>query len=151
VISPNQTTEVDAGSTVAFACVAYGDPNPSITWKKGDTDLVNDSRVSIFDELFTENEVTFTKSILGLCNAEASDAGQYSCFADNTLGNETAAFTLTVDAHGNTIIKSDASSTAAYLLGTSVLFYRSTPSCDFFWELHRGSWNYCIACLCGVW
>jgi len=98
VIRPNQTTTVDAGNTITFVCVAYGNPNPSISWNRGDTLLSNDSRVTIYEELVTENGVTFVQSILELCSAEVADGGQYSCFVDNTLGNDTESFELTVNA-----------------------------------------------------
>ena len=97
MIRPNQTIEVDTGNTITLVCVAYGDPNPSISWSQGDTVLSNNSRITIFEELVTENGVTFLRSILVLCSAEEADAGQYSCFADNTLGNDTASFVLTVN------------------------------------------------------
>jgi len=95
----NQTTEVDAGNSITFVCVAYGNPSPSISWNRGDTVLSNDSRVTIYEELMTEVGVTFVQSILALCTAEEADAGQYSCFAENTIGNDTASFVLTVNAH----------------------------------------------------
>ena len=104
VIRPNQTTAVDAGNTITFACVAYGDPNPSISWNRGDTLLSNGTRVTIYEELVTENGVTFVQSILELCSAEEADAGQYSCFADNTLGNDTESFELTVNARSKSHI-----------------------------------------------
>jgi len=78
--------------------VAYGDPNPAISWNRGDIVLSNDSRFSIYEVLVTEDGVTFVQSILALCSAEEADAGQYSCFAENTLGNDTASFVLTVNA-----------------------------------------------------
>ena len=94
---PNQTFAVDAGNTITFLCVASGNPTPSISWNREDTVLNNDSQVTVYEELVTENEVTFLQSILELC-AEEADAGQYSCFANNTLGNDTASFVLTVNA-----------------------------------------------------
>ena len=97
VIRPNQTTSADNGNTVTFVCVAYGIPDPSISWNRGDTTLSNGSRVTIYDQLLTDNGVTFVQSILELCSAEVEDAGQYSCFAENNLGNDTAAFVLTVN------------------------------------------------------
>ena len=103
VIRPNQTTNVDAGNTIVGVCVAYGDPNPSITWNRGGTALSNDSRVTIYEELVTENGVTFVQSIIEVCSAEVSDAGQYSCFTENTFGNDTAVFELTVNAQGSEI------------------------------------------------
>ena len=97
VIRPNQTIGADNGNTITFVCVAYGIPDPSISWNRGDTTLSNGSRVTIYEELLTDNGVTFVQSILELCSAEVEDAGEYSCFAKNTLGNDTAAFVLTVN------------------------------------------------------
>ena len=97
VVHPNQTTSVGVGNTITFVCVAYGIPDPSISWNRGDTTLSNGSRVTIYEELLTDNGVTFVQSILELCSAEVEDAGQYSCFAENNLGNDTATFVLTVN------------------------------------------------------
>ena len=99
VIRPNQTIVVDAGNSITFVCVAFGDPNPSISWNRGDTVLNNDSHITIYEELMTENGVTFVQSILELCAQEA-DAGQYNCFADNTVGNDTVSHELLVNARG---------------------------------------------------
>ena len=104
VIRPNQTTNVDAGNTIVAVCVAYGDPNPSITWSRGGTVLSNDSRVTIYEEVVTENGVMFVQSIIEVCSAEASDAGQYSCFAENSFGNDTTVIELTVNAGGKAIV-----------------------------------------------
>jgi len=95
---PNQTTALDAGNAVNFTCVAYGIPNPSISWKKGDILLSNDSQVTIYEQPMIQNGVTLVQSILELSSAEEAEAGQYSCFADNTLGNDTASFELVVPA-----------------------------------------------------
>ena len=102
VMHPNQTTALDAGNAVNFTCVAYGIPNPSVSWKKGSTllSMRNASRVTIYEQLLTENGVTLVQSILELSSAEETDAGQYSCFADNTLGNDNASFVLTVVGRG---------------------------------------------------
>jgi len=40
------------------------------------------------------------QSILELSSTEETDAGQYSGFVDNTLGNDNAAFVLTVVGQG---------------------------------------------------
>ena len=44
------------------------------------------------------------QSILVLCGAEQADAGEYSCFTENTFGNSTAEFVLTVNARGKVAI-----------------------------------------------
>ena len=60
--------------------------------------------------LVTENGVTFVQSILELCSTEEADAGQYSCFAENTLGNDTASFVLTVNAQSKQLQYNDCGS-----------------------------------------
>ena len=98
MIRPTEAATVEAGNTITFACMAYGDPDPSISWNRGDTVLINDSRTMIYEGTVTNRGVTFVQSILELCSADEADAGQYSCFANNTLGNDTASFVLTVNA-----------------------------------------------------
>ena len=98
MIRPNQSIAVDAGNTITFVCVAYGIPSPSISWNRGDTALSNDSQYTIYEMLLTINMTTFVQSILALCSAEEAGAEQYSCFANNTLGNDNASFVLTVNA-----------------------------------------------------
>ena len=92
----NQTIAVDAGSAISLTCVAYGVPIPSISWNNRSTLLRNGSRVTIYEGQLTENGVTFVQSILQLCGAVEADTGQYSCFTNNTLGNDIAFFDLTV-------------------------------------------------------
>ena len=102
VIHPNQTFAVDAGNTIFFSCVAYGNPNPSISWDRWGTALSNGSQVTVHhEEVLVTNSwrgLSFVQSILELCRVKEADAGQYSCFAENTIGNDTASFVLTVNA-----------------------------------------------------
>ena len=100
MIHPNQTTEVTPLSTVTFVCAAYGNPFPSITWNKGNAELANDSRITIYEDLVTANGVTFSQSILVLCSAEESDTGNYSCFAENIIGNDNANFVFIAATEG---------------------------------------------------
>ena len=96
MLRSNQANEIDAGSAISLTCVAYGIPIPSISWNNRSTLLRNGSRVTIYEELLTEIGFTFVHSILQLCGAVEADTGQYSCFTNNTLGNDTASFDLTV-------------------------------------------------------
>ena len=96
VLQSNQANEIDAGSAISLTCVAYGIPIPSISWNNRSTLLRNGSRVTIYEGLLTENGVTFVQSILHLRAASEADTGQYSCFTNNSLGNDTASFDLTV-------------------------------------------------------
>ena len=76
VISPENTSTV-AGSTTVLACVGYG--SPSVTWSKDGAVLVNNSQVTIFEDLVTRGGFTFTKSVLQLCDTQDVNSGQYSC------------------------------------------------------------------------
>ena len=79
-----------------FACVASGNPAPSLSWSTGGASLKNSSRFRIYEELrVTVNGLTFVQSVLEICNVEPDDAAQYICVADNTAC--TANFNLTVN------------------------------------------------------
>ena len=96
VVHPNQTTSVGVGNTITFVCVAYGIPDPSISWNRGDTTLNNGSQIFIYEVLLVQDGVKYVQSIIELCSIEEENGGQYSCFAENTVGNDTATFVLTV-------------------------------------------------------
>uniref|UniRef100_A0A1A8LEU1 Peroxidasin homolog n=2 Tax=Nothobranchius pienaari TaxID=704102 RepID=A0A1A8LEU1_9TELE len=74
VIQP-QNTEVLVGESVTLECSATGQPQPRITWTKGDrTPLPNDVRINITPSggLYMQNVVQ-------------GDGGQYTCFASNNV------------------------------------------------------------------
>lgn len=87
-------------NTITFVCAAYGNPVPSIIWNRGNSELANDSQITIYDELVMVNGVVFSQSILVLCSADESDTGNYSCFAENIIGNDSAKFMLSLSAQG---------------------------------------------------
>ena len=90
-------TDVVAGDTVYLTCVAYGDPPLSVGWLRGDRELSNGSRVTVYEE---EREIEggekFVTSVLEVCSVGQSDAGEYSCVASNSRGNSSAKMELTV-------------------------------------------------------
>ena len=93
------------GDTVLLTCVANGDLPLSISWSREGTVLLNDSqRITIYEEEIEEGGITFVQSVLQICSAETDDAGSYSCNADNTAGNDTANFELTVSEDGKFLI-----------------------------------------------
>ena len=99
VIAPNASITVDAGTTVTYVCVGYGeDEPPNIIWEFGDQLLSNDtsSLVTIYDSQVVENGQVFTQSILELCSVEVENAGQYSCTANNSRGSNSSSFILNV-------------------------------------------------------
>ena len=69
---------------MTLACVAYGDPIPTISWNKGSSRLTNSSAVTILQEVLSISGVTLAKSILEICTPGVNDAGQYSCFAEDS-------------------------------------------------------------------
>ena len=97
VIHPENTTGIDAGSTVLFMCVSYGDPVPTITWSGNGQTLGNNSKVTVYEELLSKSGITFVKSILQICDVESSDAGVYSCGAENVLGSDAVSFDISVN------------------------------------------------------
>ena len=99
VISPGNSTVVE-GSTLLLTCVGFGEPTPSVTWSTGGVQLSNNSRITIYEELVTENGVDFVQSILEICSAEEADGGQYSCTVGNALSNVSVNFELSVTAAG---------------------------------------------------
>ena len=99
VVTPNASIEVDAGTTVTYVCVGFGeDEPPNIIWEFGDQLLNNDtsSLVTIYESQVEENRLVFSQSILELCSVEVENAGMYSCTANNSRGSNSSTFTLNV-------------------------------------------------------
>ena len=106
VVTPNASIEVDAGTTVTYVCVGYGeDEPPNIIWEFGDQLLSNDTSplVTIYESQLMENRLLFTQSILELCSVEVENAGNYSCTANNSRGSNSSTFTLNVRPRSKTL------------------------------------------------
>ena len=91
-----------------LTCVAYGLPTPEISWTVGGETLVNDTRVTIYNEIVEEGGVLFSSSVLEICSVELEDAGQYACVASNEEANDTVSFELTVLSAGGRCGKTSA-------------------------------------------
>ena len=96
VITPENLTEVSSGNTVFLTCVALGELPLAFRWTREGSDLMNDSRVFVYEEAFEEGGSSFVQSILQICSTEEPDSGVYSCVAENEQGNATAVFELDV-------------------------------------------------------
>ena len=99
MLHPARDTHIEAGSTVVLTCVAYGVPPPSLIWSRNGSLLSsNDSHVTIYSELMTDSGsgVVFMKSIVKLCRSQLTDAGIYSCSAENELGIHNFSFQVTI-------------------------------------------------------
>ena len=96
VIYP-QDTVVMTGQAALLACVAYGVPQPSVMWSKGTgtVSLSNSSQISIREQLLNQSGFIYVRSILEICNTNAAHSGEYSCTADNGVGNHSISFQLT--------------------------------------------------------
>ncbi|XP_012818358.1 peroxidasin isoform X1 [Xenopus tropicalis] len=74
VIQP-QNTEVLVGESVTLECSATGQPHPRVTWTRGDrTPLPSDPRINITPS-----------GGLYIQNVNQDDAGEYTCFATNSV------------------------------------------------------------------
>ena len=95
VIYP-QDTVVMPVKTALLVCVAYGDPQSSVTWSKGTVSLSNSSQTSIWQQLLNQSGFVFVRSVLEICNTNAAHSGEYSCTADNGVGSHSISFQLTI-------------------------------------------------------
>ena len=63
-------------------------------------ELTNNSRFTIYNELVTENGVTFIESILEICSIGEADAGEYTCGVANQAGLDSVTVQITVTESG---------------------------------------------------
>jgi hypothetical protein len=74
-------------SSVFVSCVAYGEPPPTVSWKRNGS-LLPSPRVHVEEEFI--NGVAVIKSSLELCPMlEDTRSGQYSCVVQNGVGGST--------------------------------------------------------------
>ena len=98
IVISSGNVEVNPGQAVLLTCISQGLPLPTITWygPNGGGNLSNEThpRVNVFESTETKRGVTFLRSILQLCNIDGMDSGDYRCFAENGLTNDTATIQL---------------------------------------------------------
>ena len=73
------------GRNGILSCVISGDPEPTISWLRNETQLNSGTKYLILEN-----------GSLWIGNIADSDAGDYSCLATNQAGNDTAVTTLIV-------------------------------------------------------
>ena len=83
--------------SILATCSGTGFPQTSITWIHDGQALVNNSRITIYENT-TEDDSGLTSvfSVLEVCSIRVSDDGVYECVVTNRLVNDSAKFTLTV-------------------------------------------------------
>ena len=91
------TVPMDSTATVQediqVSCIASGLPKPLLGWFRRGELLMNSSRYSITSECPEPSTVV---SYLAISDVQLSDAGMFSCYVNNDVGNSSAEFTLTV-------------------------------------------------------
>ena len=97
MLHPERDSQIDVGDTVAFTCVAYGNPPPHIYWERTNDNLTNSTRVSVRESVIYLRGVSFIKSTLEICGAFEGDSSEYKCTADNGLLNDSFSFDLHVN------------------------------------------------------
>ena len=93
IISISNNTEINAGTTATFVCVATGTPNPGIIWLKENVPLDPDERINITENVYND---TLVNSVLEIHDTRSNDTGTYTCLASISEFEATASFNLTV-------------------------------------------------------
>ena len=96
IVMISNNTQLYAGGSGLFTCVATGTPDPYITWQVNGEDLLESDRIKVTVQFEESGGVTFVKSILEVCDAQTRDAAEYVCVAEVPRLNDTASFNLDV-------------------------------------------------------
>lgn len=63
-----------------LTCVVHGHPKPTVQWRKNNDILKSDQNLNIINE--------GNRHILKIIHTKKSDFGNYTCFAENSIGEE---------------------------------------------------------------
>ncbi len=128
IVTHPRSQAVSAGASLVLTVVASGSPAPAIQWKRGSTNLANDSRIS-----------GATGTTLTITNFQSGDVGSYSAVASNGIGSP-----ATSNAASITLAPSGLSATHAlvtsggYVAGSTVTI---TNTVGFTGELASLRWS----------
>ena len=81
-------------TSISFSCEAIGEPTPSISWHFNDV-LINPSTKYLL--VIASVVPGSLGSSLIILNLLPSDAGTYTCYAENVVGNDNSSGILTVN------------------------------------------------------
>ena len=97
--SSNSTSlELPTGGNITIVCKVFGDPDPDITWKKGDKNARDLG--SVHNVIVSNAAEKEYKSTLTLRNVQLSHAGDYKCIAENFAGRSEVTYKLWVEGVG---------------------------------------------------
>ena len=101
IAAPEDVTDIQ-GEIAVFTCNATGRPRPNITWWRRDNDRSTFQLIEVMNKLAIESESFGVEreraSTLIVLDIQPSDAGVYSCQAENEVDIDEENATLTV--HG---------------------------------------------------
>ena len=95
IVTMLNSITVREGNTTTITCEAIGYPPPTIIWYKINQTLGD--KVSVSDSVPTVNEYVTRVSVnLTITNTSRDDAGDYKCFANNSIGSDSRNISITV-------------------------------------------------------
>ena len=80
-------------NSVTFSCEAIGEPTPTFSWYFNDVMITESDKYSIY----SGRVIGRAESSLQINNPETSDAGTYTCHAENVVGSDNSSGILTVN------------------------------------------------------
>ncbi|KAG0713917.1 Vascular endothelial growth factor receptor 1 [Chionoecetes opilio] len=88
----NQTVVVEREASFTLDCTVTGSPRPTITWRKDNKNLANES------EFFDHNAMQFLREsqVLKFAFVLKKHEGEYTCQAENRISTSVSSLTLTV-------------------------------------------------------
>ena len=97
IVSSFNDTIVREGNSAIITCEAFGYPPPTIAWSRLNGNLSD--RVLVSDSISVPTgygNVTRVSVNLTITNAFREDTGEYMCFVNNSVGNDTKIINITV-------------------------------------------------------
>ena len=98
IVGGPRSTAVPIDQSASFSCNVTGEPTPTILWQFGDQEIMESSKYTIST---TSSSGDIIVSMLTVSALMTSDAGTYTCYAENDHLNETASAVLTVQSKIN--------------------------------------------------
>ena len=83
----------DEANLVTFTCEAIGEPSPTISWYFNDVMMITSDKYNISVGRIPGR----VESLFTIVNPETSDAGTYTCHAENVVGSDNSSGILTVN------------------------------------------------------